>query len=120
MASPWHVHPTVLIPCVACTAQRGYKVRALTRSAEKARELLGDRDGLEVVIADARQPETLPSATAGVAAVAAVTGTTAFPSKRCDDISCMLCLPHNPLGALLTSACKTPRKAWHGCCQQHA
>jgi hypothetical protein len=64
-------------------AQRGYKVRALTRSAEKARELLGDRDGLQVVIADARQPETLQSVTDGVAAVAAVTGTTAFPSKRC-------------------------------------
>jgi uncharacterized protein YbjT (DUF2867 family) len=63
--------------------QRGFKVRALTRSAEKAAELLGKKEGLEVVVADARQPESLQSVTDGVAAVAAVTGTTAFPSKRC-------------------------------------
>ena len=67
----------------AAQLQRGYKVRARTRSAEKAKELLGEREGLNVVVADARQPETLHAVTDGVAAVAAVTGTTAFPSKRC-------------------------------------
>ena len=40
-----------------------------------------------MVVADARQPESLRSVTDGVAAVAAVTGTTAFPSKRCGHAS---------------------------------
>jgi Trk K+ transport system NAD-binding subunit len=44
---------------------------------------LGEKEGLQIVIADARDPSTLPPATDGVDAVAAVTGTTAFPSKRC-------------------------------------
>lgn len=62
--------------------QRGYKVRALTRSVEKASQLLGEKEGLEIVVADARDPATLPPITEGISAVAAVTGTTAFPSKR--------------------------------------
>ncbi len=63
-------------------AQRGYRVRALTRSLEKASQLLGKKEGLEIVIADARDPATLSPVTEGISAVAAVTGTTAFPSKR--------------------------------------
>ncbi|KAK9909435.1 hypothetical protein WJX75_002252 [Coccomyxa subellipsoidea] len=64
--------------------ERGYKVRALTRSVEKASQLLGEKEGLEIVVADARDPATLPPITEGISAVAAVTGTTAFPSKRWD------------------------------------
>ncbi len=63
-------------------AQRGYKVKAMTRSKEKASQLLGDKDGLEVVVADAKVPQSLPAAVKGVDAVAAVTGTTAFPSIK--------------------------------------
>lgn len=65
-----------------CRVQRGFKVRALTRSAEKAAQLLGEKDGLEIVVADARDASTLTPVTEGISAVAAVTGTTAFPSKR--------------------------------------
>ena len=63
-------------------AQRGYKVRALSRSPEKVRSLLGDAPGLEPVIADLRDPASLPAALEGVDAVCCCTGTTAFPSKR--------------------------------------
>lgn len=69
--------------------QRGYRVRALTRSAEKAGELLGNNEGLEIVVADAREAASLQGVADGVAAVAAVTGTTAFPSKRCVVIFCL-------------------------------
>ncbi|EIE24967.1 hypothetical protein COCSUDRAFT_83659, partial [Coccomyxa subellipsoidea C-169] len=62
--------------------ERGYRVRALTRSLEKASQLLGEKEGLEIGIADARDPATLSPVTEGISAVAAVTGTTAFPSKR--------------------------------------
>ena len=57
-------------------------MRALTRSKEKASQLLGDKDGLEVIVADAKDPQSLPAAVKGIDAVAAVTGTTAFPSKK--------------------------------------
>lgn len=63
---------------------RGYKVRALTRSEEKTRQLLGDAPGLEVVYGDMRNARTLPAAVEGVDAVCCCTGTTAFPSKRWD------------------------------------
>ena len=57
-------------------------MRALTRSKEKASQLLGDKDGLEVIVADAKDPLSLEAAVKGIDAVAAVTGTTAFPSKK--------------------------------------
>ena len=60
----------------------GYKVKAMTRSREKASQLLGEKDGLEVIVADAKDPQSLPAAVQGIDAVAAVTGTTAFPSKK--------------------------------------
>lgn len=55
----------------------------MTRSREKASQLLGEKDGLEVIVADAKDPQSLPAAVQGIDAVAAVTGTTAFPSKKC-------------------------------------
>lgn len=62
--------------------QRGYKVKALSRSSEKVMQLFGDAPGLTAVIADLRDPATLPAALEGVDAVACCTGTTAFPSNR--------------------------------------
>ena len=64
-------------------SQRGYRVRALSRSADKAAALLGERAGLELVFGDLKQPGGLERLLAGVDAVACCTGTTAFPSKRC-------------------------------------
>lgn len=58
-------------------------MRALSRSAEKAAALLGERPGLELVFGDLKDAGALEPVTAGVAAVACCTGTTAFPSKRC-------------------------------------
>ena len=68
--------------CVVNPLQRGYKVRAMTRSKDKADQLLGNKNGLEVIVADAKDPQTLPASMQGIDAVAAVTGTTAFPSKK--------------------------------------
>lgn len=54
--------------------ERGYKVRALTRSSEKARSALGTHPALEFVEADARVAETLTAAMQGVDAVCCATG----------------------------------------------
>lgn len=65
--------------------ERGYKVRALSRSEEKARQLLGSKNmpNLEVVIGQTTQSSSsLLPALDGVDAVCCCTGTTAFPSKR--------------------------------------
>ncbi|KAL4448885.1 hypothetical protein ABPG77_007602 [Micractinium sp. CCAP 211/92] len=64
--------------------ERGYKVRALSRSADKVRQQFGDAPGLTATIADLRDPASLPDALEGVDAVVCCTGTTAFPSKRWD------------------------------------
>jgi uncharacterized protein YbjT (DUF2867 family) len=64
-------------------AQRGYRVRALSRSAGKAAQLLGAAPGLELVYGDLKDGGALARVTDGVDAVACCTGTTAFPSKRC-------------------------------------
>ena len=66
-------------PAAAAPAQRGYNVRAMTRSEDKARQLFGDAQGLSVTTADTRDPSTLPAALEGVDAVVSCTGTTAFP-----------------------------------------
>ena len=63
--------------------QRGYKVRALGRSADKVKAMFGGAAGLEVVYGDMRAADTLPAALSGVQAVCCCTGTTAFPSARC-------------------------------------
>ncbi|GBF99073.1 hypothetical protein Rsub_11844 [Raphidocelis subcapitata] len=62
--------------------ERGYKVRALTRRAGRARELFGDHPNLTPAEGDCRDPASLAAAVAGVDAVCCCTGTTAFPSKR--------------------------------------
>ena len=62
--------------------ERGFKVRAMSRSKEKTKQLLGEAAGLEVVYGDMREPSTLAAAVDGVDAICCCTGTTAFPSKR--------------------------------------
>jgi uncharacterized protein YbjT (DUF2867 family) len=62
--------------------ERGYTVRAMTRSKEKAAQLLGSAPGLEIVVGDLRDATTLGPAVQGVDAVCCTTGTTAFPSQR--------------------------------------
>jgi len=64
--------------------ERGYSVKALSRSEEKTRNLLGNAPNLEVVYGDLRSPDTLKGVMDDVAAVCCCTGTTAFPSKRWD------------------------------------
>lgn len=89
--------------------QRGYKVKALSRSSEKARSLFGDAQNLEVRIpelcvceahipvtppveqlliplqlvqGDCREAGDLQKIFDGVDAIVCVLGTTAFPSAR--------------------------------------
>lgn len=65
---------------VAKALDKGYVVRVLTRSREKAQQMFGDR--VEVAIGDTLQPETLVSALSDVDYILCCTGTTAFPSAR--------------------------------------
>lgn len=64
--------------------ERGYSVKALSRSKEKTRQLLGDVPNLEVAYGDLRSPDTLKNVLDDVDAICCCTGTTAFPSKRWD------------------------------------
>lgn len=64
--------------------ERGYSVRALSRSKTKTKEILGDAPNLEVVYGDLRSPDTLQGVMKDVDAICCCTGTTAFPSKRWD------------------------------------
>lgn len=67
--------------------ERGYRVMALSRDAEKTRSLLGsDVDNLSVVMGDLRSKDSLNKIDwSEVSAVCCCTGTTAFPSKRWDN-----------------------------------
>lgn len=65
---------------VANLLAQGYHVRILTRSAEKAASMFGDR--VEIAIGDTRNPDTLPSAMQDIQAILCCTGTTAFPSSK--------------------------------------
>ncbi|CAM6085322.1 unnamed protein product [Calypogeia fissa] len=70
---------------VASLLEKGFKVRALLRSEEKAKTLFGDKlgDQFEIRMGDTRQREALDdSLFEGVTHVINATGTTAFPSKR--------------------------------------
>jgi uncharacterized protein YbjT (DUF2867 family) len=67
---------------VAKLLEKGYAVRALTRSSEKVQQMFDGK--VEVAIADTRQPETLPAATQGITHIICCTGTTAFPSAKWD------------------------------------
>jgi len=62
--------------------ERGYKVKALQRSPDKAKRLFGDHPNLQAVTADLRDASSLQGAFDGVDAVCSCIGTTAFPSNR--------------------------------------
>lgn len=67
---------------VAKLLEKGFLVRVLSRSAQKAQQMFGDR--VEVAVGDIRQAETLPAAMPGITHIICCTGTTAFPSARWD------------------------------------
>jgi len=59
---------------------QGFRVRVMTRSADKAKQMFGDK--VEIAIADIRKPHSLTAATDGVTHIICATGTTAFPTQR--------------------------------------
>jgi uncharacterized protein YbjT (DUF2867 family) len=65
---------------VAKLLEKGWSVRVLTRSSEKARQMFGER--VEVAVGDIRDAETLPPAFSEITHLICTTGTTAFPSAR--------------------------------------
>lgn len=67
---------------VAQLLERGYEVRVLTRSLQKAQQMFGDR--VEVAVGDTRDPAMLSDAMQGVSYILCCTGTTAFPSSKWD------------------------------------
>jgi uncharacterized protein YbjT (DUF2867 family) len=67
---------------VAKLLEKGYIVRVLSRSAQKAQQMFGDR--VEIAVGDIRQAATLPAAMPEVTHIICCTGTTAFPSARWD------------------------------------
>ncbi len=67
---------------VATLLEKGYQVRVLTRSAEKAQKMFDNR--VEIAIGDIRQPTTLPPTVQNVTHIICATGTTAFPSAKWD------------------------------------
>jgi uncharacterized protein YbjT (DUF2867 family) len=67
---------------VATLLEKGYQVRVLTRSAEKAQKMFDNR--VEIAIGDIRQLTTLSPAVQNVTHIICATGTTAFPSAKWD------------------------------------
>ncbi|HEY9651802.1 MAG TPA: SDR family oxidoreductase [Coleofasciculaceae cyanobacterium] len=67
---------------VAKLLEKGYPVRALTRSAEKVQKMFDNQ--VEFVIGDTRQPATLPPTMQNITHIICCTGTTAFPSAKWD------------------------------------
>ncbi|MFK8186225.1 MAG: SDR family oxidoreductase [Phormidesmis sp.] len=67
---------------VANLLSQGYRVRVLTRSAEKAKTMFAGKT--EIAVGNICAPETLPEATAGITHLICATGTTALPSNRWD------------------------------------
>lgn len=65
---------------VAKALEKGYSVRVLSRSQEKAQQMFGDR--VEITVGDTRRSDTLPPAMADVDYILCCSGTTAFPSAR--------------------------------------
>jgi uncharacterized protein YbjT (DUF2867 family) len=67
---------------VAKLLEKGFPVRALTRSAEKVQKMFDNQ--VEIALGDIRQPATLSPATQDVSYIICCTGTTAFPSAKWD------------------------------------
>ena len=67
---------------VANLIAAGYRVRVLTRDADKANSMFAGK--VDIAVGDIRQPETLPSATSDITHLICATGTPALPSARWD------------------------------------
>lgn len=67
---------------VATLLTAGYRVRVLTRNAQKAKTMFAGK--VDIAVGDIRNPETLGEATAGITHLICATGTTALPSNRWD------------------------------------
>lgn len=67
---------------VAKLLEKGFPVRVLTRSAEKAQRMFDNQ--VEIAIGDIRYLDTLPPAVQNVTHIICCTGTTALPSARWD------------------------------------
>ncbi|MGC1309304.1 MAG: SDR family oxidoreductase [Phormidesmis sp.] len=67
---------------VANLLMAGYRVRVLTRSAEKAQKMFASR--VDIAVGDIREPATLTAAIADITHLICATGTTALPSDRWD------------------------------------
>jgi uncharacterized protein YbjT (DUF2867 family) len=67
---------------VAKLLDKGWSVRALTRSVERVQQMFNQR--VEAIAGDIRQPDTLPPAIPDISWIICCTGTTAFPSNRWD------------------------------------
>lgn len=67
---------------VAKLLEKGYSVRVLTRSTEKAEKMFNHQ--VEIVVGHIRLPTTLSAATQNITQIICCTGTTAFPSARWD------------------------------------
>lgn len=67
---------------VALLLKKGWTVRVLTRSEQKAQQMFDNQ--VEIAKGDIRQPETLPPAVQNITHIICCTGTTAFPSARWD------------------------------------
>jgi uncharacterized protein YbjT (DUF2867 family) len=67
---------------VAKLLEKGFPVRVLTRSADKAQRMFNNR--VEIAIGDIRHPTTLPTAMENITHILCCTGTTAFPSAKWD------------------------------------
>lgn len=60
--------------------EKGFRVRVLTRNAEKATKMFDEK--VEIAVGDIREPSTLPAAMPNITHIICCTGTTAFPSNR--------------------------------------
>jgi uncharacterized protein YbjT (DUF2867 family) len=67
---------------VAKALEKGFNVRVLSRQADKAKQMFGDR--VEVAVGNIRQPDTLPAAMQNITHIICCTGTSAFPSSKWD------------------------------------
>lgn len=67
---------------VADLLNAGYRVRVLTRSAEKAQQMFAGK--VDIAVGDIRDRMTLPAATDGITHLICATGTTALPTRRWD------------------------------------
>jgi uncharacterized protein YbjT (DUF2867 family) len=67
---------------VAKLLEKGFPVRVLTRSAQKAQTMFNNQ--VEIAIGDIRHPTTLPTAMENITYIICCTGTTAYPSAKWD------------------------------------